>query len=149
VEPVCRRRLSGSKALQAQIELDLNGLTSKQSQDASAGTPVIPEGMSRTDDPPVIEADVKPVDEVHIQEAEVVEVKPRKSRRQASEVVEQTVASEPMSEPALAPNTEVVDSSPGVAPRKVGHHRLTKRQAADGRLPRHERWKRRLHPACW
>jgi hypothetical protein len=108
---------------------------------------VLSEGMSQTDDPPVIEADVEPVHEDQVQEAETVKAKPRKSRRPASEIIEQVVASGPVSESASAP--EAADPSPVVTPRKLSHHGLTRRQAAAGRLPRHERWKRRLHPACW
>jgi hypothetical protein len=149
VEPVRRRRSSGSKAPQEQIELDLDVLTSKPLQHAPAEAPVLSQRMSRTDAPPVVEEDVEPVDEDQAQEAEPVTVKPRKSRRQASEIVEQVVASGPVSEPPLAPATEVVEPSPVVTQRKLSHHGLTRRQAAAGRLPRHERWKRRLHPACW
>jgi hypothetical protein len=148
VEPVRRKRPSGSKALQEQIELDLDTTASKPLQHAPAEMPVLSEGISQTDDPPVIEEDVEPVHEVQVQEAEPVTVKPRKSRRQASEVVEQVVASAPASEPASSEMNAVGPLSV-VTPRKLSHHGLTKRQATAGRLPRHERWKRRLHPACW
>jgi hypothetical protein len=149
VEPVRRRRLSGSKARQAQIALDLDGLTFKPLQYAPAEASVLSQGMSRTDVSPVVEEDVEPVDVVHIQEAEVVKAKPRKPRRQASAIAEQVVACEPVSEPALALETDAVGPSPAVTPRKLSHHGLTRRQAASAQLPRHERWKRRLHPACW
>jgi hypothetical protein len=149
VEPVRRRRFSGLKAPQAQIEPDLDGLTSELLQHAPAEAPVLSQGMSRTDDPPVVEEDVEPVDEVQVQEAASATARPRKPRRQASAIAEQVVASGPVSEPALAPVTEVVEPSPVVTPRKLSHHGLPRRQAAAGRLPRHERWKRRLHPACW
>jgi hypothetical protein len=147
VEPVRRKQPSGSEAPQEQIEPDLEGLTSEPLQYAPAEASVLSQGMSRTDVSPVVEADVEPVHEVHIQEAETVKVKPRKARGPASEIIEQVVASGPMSESASAP--EAADPSPVVTPRKLSHHGLTRRQAAAGRLPRHERWKRRLHPACW
>jgi hypothetical protein len=147
-EPVRRTEPSGANVALEQMQLDLDAITSEDVKDASAEV-MIPEAMSQADVPPVVEEDVEPVHEVHILEAEVVEVKPRKPRRPASETVEQVVASEPVSEPALAPATEVVEPSPVVTPRKLSHHRLTRRQATAGRLPRHERWKRRLHPACW
>jgi hypothetical protein len=147
VEPVRRKQPSGSEAPQEQIEPDLEGLSSEPLQHAPAEAPVISKGMSRTDDPPVVEADVEPVHEVQIQDAETVKAKPRKARGPASEIIEQVVASGPMSESASAP--EAADPSPVVTPRKLSHHGLTRRQAAAGRLPRHERWKRRLHPACW
>jgi hypothetical protein len=137
VEPVRRKRASGSKVTQGQIELELNATDPTQSQDAPADLSAVVDGHPQ------------PVHAAQIQKAETVKAKSRKPRRQASEVVEQVIASELVSEPAPAPNTEVVDSSPGVAARKVGHHSLTKRQAAPAQLPGHERWKRRRHPACW
>jgi hypothetical protein len=149
VEPVRRKRASGSKVEQGQMESDLNVIGPTQSQDASAETPVISEGMSQADVSPVIDRDAQPVHEAQIQKAETVKAKSRKPRRQASEVVEQTVASGPVSEPELAPATELAEPSPIVTAPKLRHHGLTRRQAAAGRLPRHERWKRRLHPACW
>jgi hypothetical protein len=68
VEPVRRKRSSRPKALQEQIELDLDVLTSKPLQHAPAETPVISEGMSQTDIPPVVEEDAEPVPEVLIRE---------------------------------------------------------------------------------
>jgi hypothetical protein len=145
VEPVRRRRPSGSRALQAQIELDLDGLNSAPLQRVPAEASVLSQGMSRTDDPPVIEEGAGSVHEVQVLEAASATARPRKPRRQASAIAEQVVACEPVS----APTTEVVAPSPVVAPRKLSHRGLTRRQAASAQLPRHERWKRRLHPACW
>jgi hypothetical protein len=149
VEPVRRKRYSGSKPTRKQMELGLNEMRSKQSQEAPAETPVISKGMSQTDAPPVIEEGAGSVHEVQVLEAASATARPRKPRRQASAIAEQVVACEPVSEPALALETDAVGPSPIVTPRKHSHHGLTRRQAAAGQLPRHERWKRRLHPACW
>jgi len=148
VEPVRLKRASGSKATQGQMELDLNATISKQPQDAPAETPVISEGMSQADLSPVIDGDAQPAHEAQIQKAETVKAKSRKPRRLADKIVEQVVASEPVSESAPAQTTEAVDVLTVVPQRPLGRHSLTKRQAASAQLPRHERWKRRLHPAC-
>jgi len=78
-----------------------------------------------------------------------VKAKPRRPRGQAAEVVEQTVSSEPVSEPASSLETVAVNPLLMMALRKLDHRRLTKRHTAPAQLPRHERWKQRLHPACW
>jgi hypothetical protein len=148
-EPARRKRSSGSKPTRKQMELDLNETRSRQSQQAPAETAVISKAMSQTDAPSVIEEGAGSVHEVRVQEAASATARPRKPRRQASAIAEQVVAREPVSEPALAPETDAVGPSPIATPRELGHHRPTKRQAAAGQLPRHERWKRRLHPACW
>jgi hypothetical protein len=148
VEPVRRTRASRSKVEPGQMELDLHAI-STQLRDASAETPVISEGMSQADVSPAVKEDAQPVHGAQIQKADAVKAKSRKPRREASEVVEQVVASEPVAELAPAPQTEAVDALSVVPQRRLGRHSLTKRQAAAGRLPRHERWKRRLHPACW
>ncbi len=149
VEPVRRKRSSGPKPTRKQMELDLNAMRSKESQKAPAETPVISKGMSQTDAPPVVEEDAGSVHEVQVQEAASAMATPRKPRRQASAIAEQVVARESVSEPALALETDALGPSPIVTPRELGHHRPTRRRAAAGQLPRHERWKRRLHPACW
>jgi hypothetical protein len=132
MEPVRRKRASGSKVKQGQMELDLNATISKQSQDAPAETPVISEGMSRADVSPVIDGDAQPAHEAQIQKAETVKAKSGKPRRQASEIVEQVVASEPVSESAPAPTTEAVDVLSVVPQRRLGRHSLTKRHMWTG-----------------
>jgi len=147
-EPVRRTEPSGANVAQEQMQLDLDAITSEDVKDAPAEV-MISDAMSQVDVPPVTKEEAEPFHEVQVQQAETVKAKPRKLRRQASEVVEQVITSQPVSEPALAPEMEAVDPLPVATPRKLSHHRLTRRQAAAGRLPRHERWKRRLHPACW
>jgi hypothetical protein len=135
--------------MQEQIERDLDAMDPMRSQDTSAETPVISEGMLQADVSPAVKEDAQPVHGAQIQKADAVKAKSRKLRRQASETVEQTVSSEPMSEPASSPETDAVNPLPMMTLRKLDHRRLTKRQAASAQLPRHERWKQRLHPACW
>ncbi len=68
----------------------------------------------------------------------------RKARTKISAVVEAAQAPEAKPTPhagMIARSTDVLSTSSG--------HRLTKRLAAAGQLPRGERWKRRLHPASW
>jgi hypothetical protein len=59
------------------------------------------------------------------------------------------VASEPVSASVPSPETDAVNPLPMMTRRKLDHRGLTKRQMAATQLARHERWKRRLHPACW
>jgi hypothetical protein len=145
VEPVRRKRASGSKAGQGQIELDLTMIAADGANDASAEAPVILEAVSQMD-ADVVEEAPTPIHEVQPYEIARAKVK---SRKKAPKMVEAAMASEPMSQPVQAPNSEAIELPPLESARRVSHHTLTERQAAAARLPRHERWKRRLPPAAW
>ena len=58
-------------------------------------------------------------------------------------------AIELMSEPDQVSRTAVTALAPAGPVQAEGHQRQARRQAAAAQLPRHERWKRRLHPATW
>jgi hypothetical protein len=145
VEPVRCKRSSGSKVDQGQIELDLTTIAAGSANDAPAETPVILEVMSQMD-AAVVEEDLKPIREV--QPYEIASAK-AKSRKKAPKMVVTAMAYEPMSQPVQASKSEAIELSPLESAGRAGHHTLTERRAAAARLPRHERWKRRLHPAAW
>ncbi len=141
--PAPRKRLTRSKASQEQIELDLD-------VSASKAVPAEPAPVLE----PVPQADVAPshqegsgrVQTVRSQKAE--KAKPRKRRRQGAEIVE-PAAIELISEPGQVSRTAVTALAPAGPVQAKGHQRQARRQAAADQLPRHERWKRRLHPATW
>ncbi|PVE20408.1 hypothetical protein DC522_32510 [Microvirga sp. KLBC 81] len=145
VEPVRRRRRSGSKVDQGQSELDLNPIAADGTNDAPAETLVILDAVSQMDAAVVAEA-AAPVHEAQAQEVESAKAKPRKK---AAKIIRPARASEPMSQQEQASATKVSEPLPAERARTTHHLTLTKRPAAAARLPRHERWKRRLHPAAW
>ncbi|MPR12610.1 hypothetical protein [Microvirga tunisiensis] len=144
VEPVRRRRRSGSKADQGQAELDRNPIADG-TKDAPAETPMILEAVSQMDTV-VVEEAAAPVHEAQPQQTARAKAKLRKK---AAKMVRPAMASEPVSQPEQSSETEVIDPLPAERARTTHHLTPTKRQAAAAQLPRHERWKRRLHPAAW
>ncbi|WP_201864750.1 hypothetical protein [Microvirga soli] len=68
--------------------------------------------------------------------------------RKTSSGVEQRGVFQPMIEIEQVPVPEMRWPTM-VGPMNAAGRRLTKRQSAATQLPRHERWKRRIHPASW
>ncbi|PVE20473.1 hypothetical protein DC522_32130 [Microvirga sp. KLBC 81] len=147
VEPVRRKQASKTKVDQGQIELDLGAIISEGGEGGPVAPSAILEAGSQTDAAPVAEEDATPVREAQLHAAESAKAKTRKPRDKAPEVVEPLIASEPVSEPDLP--TEMVEPVPAMTSLEAGRHRLARRQRAAAQLPRHARWKRRLHPAVW
>ena len=81
-----------------------------------------------------------PIHDVQPAQGDGVMAKSQKPRKRAAGTVEQEIASAPI------PAAEMPALSVG---SKVAQHRMTKRLAAAAQLPRHERWKGRLHPTAW
>lgn len=147
VEPVRRKRSSKSKAQQEQVELDLNALASEDVREAPAEPAMVPATVSQADIEPVEEG-TESIHQVQPQGSESRRARPGKPRNEAPQFVGPVEASKPVSKSAPA-EAEPTEPPPEVPWHRVGHHRLSKRQAAVAQLPRHERWKRRLHPASW
>jgi hypothetical protein len=136
VEPVHRKRspVGGSRG---QLEFNLNAGGSEGIEDAHAVAPVSAETVRQAHSVPVDAESVVPVYDVGPAQGGRVRAKSRKLRKKASEAVEQKITSEP------TPEAQTAASS------KVTQRRITKRLVAAAQLPRHERWKERLHPSAW
>jgi hypothetical protein len=134
VEPVQRKRSSG-KANPEQIELDLAATAAEDVMGAHAEAPVIAKTVLQTKVDPVVAEDTTLIRNAQSEHSESLTVRSRKSRKKPFRAAEAVTASKP--EPRA------------LALLRPGERRLTKRQAAAVQLPRHERWKRRLHPASW
>jgi hypothetical protein len=139
VNPVPRKRPSG-EANHGQMELDLTAAASENVKDAHAGAPARANNLPQADNAPVDTEDALPVHDVQPAQGNGMKAKSRKPRRKSSGTAEQEIASEPL--------PEVETPAPSVE-SKVAQRRITKRLAAAAQLPRHERWKGRLHPAAW
>jgi hypothetical protein len=139
VEPAPRKRPSG-EATRGQMEFDLTAAASDDVSDAHAGALASANTMPQADDAPVDAEDPLPVHDVQPAQGDGVKAKSRKPRKKGSGTAEQEIASEPL--------PEVETPAPSVV-SKVAQRRITKRLAAAAQLPRHERWKGRLHPAAW
>jgi hypothetical protein len=145
VEPVRRRSSRRSKSNQAQMDLDLRATAAEGVIDRPAEAPVMLEAVSRTD--ASLAEDVgAPALEVQAQKTEGTNAT---ARKKASKIVEPVTAHDPVSEPETISKAQVIE--PPLVNRlpQADHRRLNRRQAAAAQLPRHERWKRRLHSAAW
>jgi hypothetical protein len=122
------------------MELDLTAAASENVKDAHAGAPARANNLPKADNAPVDTEDALPVHDVQPAQGNGMKAKSRKPRKKSSGTAEQEIASEPL--------PEVETPAPSVE-SKVAQRRITKRLAAAAQLPRHERWKGRLHPAAW
>jgi hypothetical protein len=147
-EPACRKSSPRSKPPRGQIAFNVEAITSGGATDSPAETPMMLEAVSQADASPVEEA-ASPTLEVQVHNIEGIKTKPRKPRKRASKIVEPMIALKPVSQQEATSEAQVMDALPVPESRQAGHHRRTRRQAAAAQLPRHERWKGRLHPAAW
>ncbi|WP_404295281.1 hypothetical protein ACD578_27845 (plasmid) [Microvirga sp. RSM25] len=146
-EPIRRRRSSGD-ADREQLEFNLTQAPSKDMKHAPPLVLAVAETMSQTANTNVAEADARPADGVQRDQGQPVRFNSRVPRKKSLEVFEPVTAFNPTLGPEPIPDAEMI--APTLAtPSKEIECRLTKRQAAAVKLPRHERWKRRLHPASW
>jgi hypothetical protein len=136
VEPV-RRKRSSVKARREQMESNLTATAFEDAETAHAGDHVSARAVPQTDGALDDAEDPTPVHHVQPARGEDVRAGSRKPRKKAPAVGEPKIASETI------PEAEMTGPSNAV-PR-----RLTKRLAAAAQLPRHERWKGRLHPTVW
>jgi hypothetical protein len=146
IEPVRRGRFSG-EADQGQMEFDLNAIAPDGTVDAPAEPPVMLEAVSQTRNS-LIEEAATPVLEIQVRATESAKAKSRGPRNKTSKIAEPVSASELVPQPEAVSEPPVIEPAPLNRPQQADHRRLTRRQAAT-QLPRHERWKRRLHSAAW
>jgi hypothetical protein len=140
VEPV-RRKRSSVEARRGQMKFDLAATAFEDAENAHAGDQVSPRAVPQTDGA-LDDADgPPPVHYVQPAQGEDVRAGSRKPRKKAPAVGEQEIASETMPEAEM--------TGPSVPLSNAAPRRRTKRLAAAAQLPRHERWKGRLHPAAW
>jgi hypothetical protein len=122
------------------MELDLTAAASEDVKDAHAEAPPDAITVHQADNAPVDAEDALPVHDVQPAQGKGMKAKFRKPQKKAAGTVEQKIASGPITEAAMT--ASVVSS-------KAVQRRITKRLAAAAQLPRHERWKGRLHPTAW
>lgn len=140
VEPIRCKRFS-AKARRGQIKFDLAATAFEDAESAHAGDQVSARAVPQTDGALDDAEGPTPVDDVQPAQGEGVRAGSRKPRKKASAVGEQKIASETIPEAEM--------TGPSVPLSNAVPRRLTKRLAAAAQLPRHERWKGRLHPAAW
>jgi hypothetical protein len=122
------------------MELDLTAAASNDVKDAHAEAPASANNLPQADNAPLDAEDALPVHDVQPAQGNGMKAKFRKPQKKAAGTVEQKIVSGPITEAEMpAPSVE----------SKVAQRRITKRLAAAAQLPRHERWKGRLHPAAW
>jgi hypothetical protein len=141
-EPVetARRKRRSVEATRGQIEFNLTATASENVKDAPAEASASVQTVPQANNAPVDAQDALPAHDVQPAQGDDVKAKARKPQKKASGTSEQEIACELISESSM---TGSVVSS------KAVHRRMTKRLAAAAQLPRHERWKGRLHPAAW
>jgi hypothetical protein len=122
------------------MELNLNAGASEDMEDGPAEVPMVAKAVPQTDDARDDAENALPVHDVQSAQSGSMSARSPKSRKKTSGTVEQGIAPEP------TPEAEITASA---ASTKATQRRLTKRLAAVAQLPRHERWKGRLHPAAW
>ncbi|QRM33511.1 hypothetical protein [Microvirga sp. VF16] len=148
VEPVHRKR-SSPEAHRGQMEFDLVAIVPEDINDAHAQALEAADAVTPTDVTPGAGEGIALADDVRSAQAEPVKANVRQSRKKGSASVEQITALNPASGLELIGQADLIGHSYMVTSEKADQPRRTKRQAAAVQLPRHERWKRRLHPASW
>jgi hypothetical protein len=141
-EPVetARHKRSSGEANRGQTEFNLTAAASEDTKDAHAEALASVKNVSQADNAPVDAEDALPVHDIQPAQGNGVKAKSRKPQKKASRTVKQEIEFEPIPEAEMP--TPSVES-------KVAHRRRAKRLAAAAQLPRHERWKGRLHPTAW
>lgn len=148
VKPVrCER--SAGEADQGQIRFDLNAGASGNVKEPPVEAPGLAGAVPQVDDSPAPAEYAIPDGQDQRTQDGTAKANLRKVRRKAPERVETVIGIGSMSQPERVPKAEAIESLPIVGPITVSNHRQTKRQTAAAELPRHERWKRRLHAAAW
>jgi hypothetical protein len=139
VEPARRKRSSG-EANQGQMEFNLTATASEDVKDPHAEARPGAKTVPQADNAPVDAEDALPGHDIQPAQGNGVKAKSQKPQKKASGTVEQEIA--------VGPIPEVKMPAPSVE-SKASQRRMTKRLAAAAQLPRHERWKGRLHPTAW
>ena len=131
------------------MDLNLNENAPEDAQDAAKERLVIPEAQFQADATAAIEEAAIPVLKVQAQGIESAKARSRQPRKKASESFGAATPSEPVSQSEQASEAEVIKPLRTEGRLRVGDRRRAERQTAAAQLPRHERWKRRLHSAAW
>jgi len=148
VEPF-RRKRSSREANRGQREFDLNVSASGDVKGPPVEAPDLADAVSQADSAPAVAEGAAPIDDVQPAQCDSVKANAQKPRKKASVAVEQVTVLKPTSELEPRGEADMIGPSGVVTSGKADQPRLTKRQATVAQLPRHERWKRRLHPASW
>ena len=141
---LAHKRSSG-KGSREQMEFDLTTSASKDVEEPHSAMPVIAAPVLQADTAET-KGDSPPIRVVQPVQGKSVKFSSQNLRQKASGIVQRRDVSLPMVEQTS--ETEMMWAL-AVEPLQTSERRLTKRQAAAVQLPRHERWKRRLHPASW
>ena len=142
-----RRKHSAAKTGWHQIELELTAAPLESVMETHSAVSMVAAPVAQAD----IAGAVKDMTLIHDAppvQGESGRSKSRKPRKKTSEALEETTASHLMTGLEQLPEAEMMWSR-AVTPPKADEHRRAKRQTAAAQLSRHERWKRRLHPASW
>lgn len=135
-----RRKRPSVEANRGQIEFNLTAAASEDVKESHAEAPASAKAVPEVDNAPVDAEDALPVHDVQPVQGDGMKAKSRKPQKRAAGTVEPEKTSEPIPAAEMpAPSVEL----------KVAQRRMTKRLAAAAQLPRHERWKGRLHRAAW
>jgi hypothetical protein len=148
LEPVHRKH-SSVETNQGQMEFDLNASASSGVKDMLAEASKLAGAISQADVAPAFAEIAIPVHDDQPALDGSATTKSRTVRRKVPERVEPVMAFGSVSQPEQVPEAEVIEALPIEGPLTVPNRRQTKRQTAAAELPRHERWKRRLHAAAW
>jgi hypothetical protein len=150
-EPVefVRRKRSSPEGSRGQMEFDLVAIVPDDINDAYAQALEATDAVTPIDVTPVTGDGAALANDLQSAQAERVKANVRRFRKKDSASVEQVTALNPTSGLEPIGRANLIGYSSVETPEKADQPRLTKRQAAAVQLPRHERWKRRLHPASW
>jgi hypothetical protein len=150
-EPVetARRKRCSREANHGQIEFDLDASASGDVKGPPVEARDLADAVSHADSAPAVAEGAPPIDDVQPAQGDSVKANVHKPRKKASAAVEQVTALKPTSELEPRGEADMIGPSDVVTSGKADQPRLIKRQATVAQLPRHERWKRRLHPASW
>jgi hypothetical protein len=148
LEPVHRKH-SSVEANRGQMEFDLNASTSGGAMDMPAEESELAGAMSQADVAPAFAEKAIPVQDDQPAQIGSARANSRKARRKGPERVEPVTAFGSVSQPEQVPEAETIESLPTEGPLTVPNCRQARRRTAAAELPRHERWKRRLHAAAW
>ncbi|WP_262269883.1 hypothetical protein [Microvirga yunnanensis] len=132
-----------------QIELDLHAAAEGEAGEGSFHASPIAEARPQTGVISPAEENATLVQATQLQDMESRKVNARVRRTKPSDIAEPVEA--PQTGGQLIPNPEaggLIAASDIVTSSKAIPAKRTRHQAA-AKLPRSERWKRRLHPAAW
>ena len=148
LEPVhCKH--SSVEANRGQMEFDLNASASSDVKDMPAKASHLAGAISQADVAPAFAENAILVHDDQPAPDGSAKANSRKVRRKVPERVEPVMAFGSMSQPEQVPEAETIESLPTEGPLTVPNCRQARRRTAAAELPRHERWKRRLHAAAW